>query len=110
MPASNIKSIEVITNPGAQYDAEGAGGVLCITTKKGGAKKMVFDEEESEGSTNGSIHATGGTKTWGLHSSLTSQHGRWTYDMNMNAEYMYSPNTGHHYWHNLQLRNQASEH
>lgn len=31
MPASAVKSITVVTNPGAKYDAEGAGGVLSIT-------------------------------------------------------------------------------
>lgn len=32
MPASTVKSIEVITNPGVKYDAEGVGGVLNLTT------------------------------------------------------------------------------
>ncbi|MBQ1913578.1 MAG: TonB-dependent receptor [Bacteroidales bacterium] len=35
MPASSVKSIEVVTNPGVKYDAEGVGGVLNITTNKG---------------------------------------------------------------------------
>ena len=30
MPASMVKSIEVVTNPGARYDAEGAGGILNL--------------------------------------------------------------------------------
>ncbi len=94
MPASNVKNIEVLTNPGASYDAEGAGGVLSITTTKGGAKQlMAFADEDVESATQGSVHATAGTKMWGLDASLSSQLEKWSYDVNMNGEYMYSPNS-----------------
>lgn len=43
MPASFVKDIEVITDPGARYDAEGVGGVLSITSNM---SSMTEEEED----------------------------------------------------------------
>ena len=34
MPASSVEKIEIISNPGARYDATGSGGIINIKTKK----------------------------------------------------------------------------
>ncbi|QIP11353.1 TonB-dependent receptor [Spirosoma aureum] len=58
MPANIIKSVEVITSPGAKYDAEGSAGVINIITKKG-----------VQG-TNGTVNATGGNMNRSLGGNL----------------------------------------
>lgn len=84
MPASMVKSIEVVTNPGAKYDAEGAGGILDIKMAgvNGGSSK------ESLNGYNGSVNVNGGNRGIGGGVYIAGQQGKFTYNANANYNYM----------------------
>ncbi len=64
IPASEIKSIEVITNPGAKYDAQGLGGIINIILKKSRVNGI-----------NGNISASVGTRLENGSFNITMRHG-----------------------------------
>ena len=92
MPASAVKSIEVITNPGAKYDAEGAAGVLNIVMNKqdgpqgGGAAPSLNGY-------NGTIRATAGNRQLGGSAFVSGQQGKLSYSANVMTSYNTPGNT-----------------
>lgn len=70
IPASSIDQIEVITNPGARYDAEGMSGIINIKTKKD--KRQGFNGTATAGvgtrdKYNGSINLNRRTKNFNFY-------------------------------------------
>lgn len=78
MPASAVKSIEVVTNPGAKYDAEGVGGVLNIVMNSGDGKSKA-----KLNGYNGSISAAIGNKGGRGTAFFSGQQGKLTYSANI---------------------------
>ena len=81
MPASMVKSIEVVTNPGAKYDAEGTGGVLNIIMQKMGDGSSQADMNGY----NGSVRAMASTRGYGGSTMVNVQQGKFS----MSASLMY---------------------
>lgn len=80
MPASVIKNIEVITNPGAKYDAEGTGGVLNIVMNKtNAAGNATMDNNLSA-----TLRASAGNKGYGGGGYVAVQHGKFSMSANVN--------------------------
>ncbi|TDQ12938.1 TonB-dependent receptor-like protein [Algoriphagus boseongensis] len=83
MPADNIKSIEVINNPSARFDAEGSAGVINIQLKKNSVDG-VFGNIQFGGQYNGQYAPNGGA-------TLNVKKGKWstngTFNYNEFANY-----------------------
>ena len=80
MPATMVKNIEVITNPGAKYDAEGTGGVLNIVLNKQ-AVNGAGGNDFSNGY-NGNISAAAGNQAQRISAFISGQQGKLTYSAN----------------------------
>ena len=88
MPASAVKRIEVITNPGAKYDAEGAAGVLNIVMNKQNTQAA-----QSMNGFNGTVRASAGNKQFGASVFLNGQQGKLSYSANVMTSYNKPGNT-----------------
>ncbi|TKC07944.1 TonB-dependent receptor [Pedobacter polaris] len=78
LPADQIKSVEVITNPSAKYDAEGSGGIINIITKKSNAEGV-----------SGSVNATAGTRQNAGAFNLTAKTGRFSVNTALGTQLAY---------------------
>ncbi len=71
LPAEQIKNIEIITVPGARFDAQGKGGIINVTTQKGGADGLSV-------TTNGMIGGTPWTNADDVYSRQKLDNNRYS--------------------------------
>ncbi len=82
IPAEQIKSVEVITNPSAKYEAEGSGGIINIITKKSNAEGV-----------SGSVNASAGTRQNNGSFNLTAKSGRFSANTALGGNFAYPQET-----------------
>ena len=83
MPATAVKNIEVITNPGAAYDAEGTAGVLNIIMNK------TPQAQASLNGYNATIRAQVGTRGYGGGAFASGQQGKLSFSANAMYSYIH---------------------
>ena len=82
IPASQIKSIEVITNPGAKYDAEGLGGIINIILKHSTVKGI-----------NGNVSLSAASRNENGSLNLNARKGNIGVNLFLNGNYRVPVNT-----------------
>jgi len=80
MPANIVKKIEVITDPGAKYDAEGVTGIINIITNK-----------QPMGGYTGTLNAGANLYGYNLGGYLTAKYGKFGLTGNYNYNYNKRP-------------------
>ncbi len=76
IPADEIKSVEVITTPGAKYDGEGSGGIINIITKKKNISGIAGNFTGSLGNINNraNLSLNAGKGRFGINGSASMFH------------------------------------
>ena len=76
IPASQIKSIEVVTNPGAKYDAQGLGGIINIVLKQNNAQGINGNLALATGTRadNGSFNFNARKGTFGVNAFISGNY------------------------------------
>ena len=80
MPASSVKSIEVVTNPGVRYDAEGVGGVLNIYTNQ-----AATGGQSAADGMYGTLRGQASTRGYGGGLFASMQQGKFALSANVNG-------------------------
>ncbi len=76
IPAAQIEKIEVITSPGAQYDAEGTGGIINIVLKESTVRGI-----------NGTVSVSAGTRQSGGSVYVHAQKDKIQYNLSLSGTY-----------------------
>jgi len=108
IPASQIKSIEVITNPGAKYDAQGMGGIINIILKQNKIKGINGNISVTAGTLNenGSVNFNARKTNFGIN-AFVSGNARLTTAVYNNSERLSVDTAGKK---NLSLQQNSSSH
>ena len=83
IPANQIKSVEVITNPSAKYDAEGTSGIINIITKKSNIEGLT-----------GTLNAVLSNRINNLTSNISRKSGRLSVNGSLGGN-LFLPQTGY---------------
>lgn len=82
MPSESVSKIELITEPGAKYDAEGGGGIINLVTIR----------QQKQDGYSGNVSLSGGNRQGGANAFVITKKGNVTASANLNySSTLFSP-------------------